>query len=285
LRSASQAAAPNAVIGEQVASLLSLALQRMRAKDTAHAFSVLGEALKYDPGILITPKGDVGSTIQSHLPCIIAEVKFPSTLTWLAALSGEAGKSAARDALLSRYLEIAPDAPDGNHILCDRCIERAVQHAGRREFELAHHALREALHYEFGIDAQSGSPSHPVFQYIQMLLETVCSPALVAGFAFVAHCEAQCSAAIQLYGRYLELNPEAFDREAIEELIRILGERMRRSSAPPTLWLRAIERLRRLVSPRRSGATLPEHQSDRAVPGCENPAIPPSYPDPKPSSR
>jgi len=36
----------------------------------------------------------------------LADVQFPATLTWLAAVSREIGDSASSSALLSRYLEV-----------------------------------------------------------------------------------------------------------------------------------------------------------------------------------
>src|SRR5204862_939630 len=61
--------------------------------------------------------GEIAETTCAALPDILGNAQFPSTLSGLAAISSEFGYEATSSALLGRYLELAPDAPDRNHVI------------------------------------------------------------------------------------------------------------------------------------------------------------------------
>jgi hypothetical protein len=83
-------------------------------------------------------------------------------LSSLAALSRELGDLPASDALLARYLELALDAPDREHILADRLIRTAIAHAENCRFDLAYRDLRQAISLELSISAKSKELEYPV---------------------------------------------------------------------------------------------------------------------------
>jgi hypothetical protein len=75
-------------------------------------------ALTHDPGL--SPIEDHGeATIRVYRNQILANARFPLTRSWLAAISRqwEDGESSAM--LLKRYLELASDAPDRDHVRRD----------------------------------------------------------------------------------------------------------------------------------------------------------------------
>jgi hypothetical protein len=237
-----------AVVAEHVTALLSLALQRLRLRDEQHAIHLLVEALKHDPGIAVLREATtVGGIIECNSGWILENARFPSTLTSLAALSREAGKPAAAEAFLLRYLELAPDAPDRQQILCDRFARAAVRYADRREFHHAHRALWLALRSAFGVDLPFGEVDNPTLLFMERLLRTECPPALVSAFAMVARSEAQFWTASTLFRRYLELSPEAWNRQTVEEILAGLDEQIRLRATPSTLIDRLLNRLRRSI--------------------------------------
>ena len=123
-----------------------------------------------------------------------------------------------------------------------------MRHAGQNQIGLAHDALRQALHYEFGIGPHAGKPENPVLLYLQRMLDTRCSPSLVAAFARVACAEKNFSTARTLFCRYLEINPHAFDRDQVEKTIAHLEVEIQRRATPSTWLDRAISRIRFLLS-------------------------------------
>ena len=100
---------------DQVEALLKATLQQLNAGREAEAWSSLHRALALDPGIQQMQE-EGGATIRHHLDRILSEARFPLTLSWLAAISLEIGDNEARVLLLRRYLELAPYAPDRDHV-------------------------------------------------------------------------------------------------------------------------------------------------------------------------
>jgi MoaA/NifB/PqqE/SkfB family radical SAM enzyme len=100
---------------DQVEALLKATVRQWNAGNQAEAWSSLYRALALDPGVReIHEEG--GGTIRRHLDRILSEARFPLTLSWLAAISRSIGDHEASDLLLRRYLELAPYAPDRDHV-------------------------------------------------------------------------------------------------------------------------------------------------------------------------
>jgi len=96
------------------------ALEMVRQRQEASAVSKLREALQADPGLTCQCEHlRAGDMLKSHLDAIIAGANSPATLSWLAAICREYGDFRSSSRLLWRYLELAPDAPDHDHVLQD----------------------------------------------------------------------------------------------------------------------------------------------------------------------
>ncbi|HEX6503097.1 MAG TPA: hypothetical protein VF011_07590 [Terriglobales bacterium] len=108
---------------------LKAALEYAHANDTRSAVEQLASALTHDPGI--SPMEDHGkATIRVYLNQILANARFPLTLSWLAAISREWEDGHTSALLLQRYLELAPDAPDRNNVLRDLAAQRQQANRG-----------------------------------------------------------------------------------------------------------------------------------------------------------
>jgi MoaA/NifB/PqqE/SkfB family radical SAM enzyme len=100
---------------DMVEALLKGAVQHLKAGRQEEAWSSVNRALALDPGIQHT--NETGpAIIRHHLDRILGEARFPLTLSWLAGISREVGDDEASVLLLKRYLELAPDAPDRDHV-------------------------------------------------------------------------------------------------------------------------------------------------------------------------
>ena len=108
-------------VSGKVTNLLNFAVFHMRAGRKAIAWNHVAQALAMDPGITIASPGD--GMIQSCLPTILANTRTGSTLSVLAAICREAGDRQSGLTLLRRYLELAPGAPDRQHVLADIAAE------------------------------------------------------------------------------------------------------------------------------------------------------------------
>ena len=117
---------------DQVETLLKTTVQQLNAGREADAWSSLDQALALDPGIQQADQ-EGRTTIQRHLDRILSEARFPLTLSWLAAISRQIGDHEASDLLLRRYLELAPYAPDRDHVT--RALAEAA--AAQRGAELS----------------------------------------------------------------------------------------------------------------------------------------------------
>ncbi len=101
---------------EYVETVLKAALKYAQASDTQSAVGELVRALTHDPGL--SPIEDHGeATIRVYMNQIISKARFPLTLSGLAAISREWEDGESSAILLHRYLELAPDAPDRDHVL------------------------------------------------------------------------------------------------------------------------------------------------------------------------
>ena len=108
---------------EYVGSVLKAAFKYAQANDTRSAVEQLVLALTHDPGL--SPVEDRGTaTIRVYLDQILSNARFPLTLSWLAAICREWGDGQSSAILLRRYLELAPDAPDRDHVLQDLASQR-----------------------------------------------------------------------------------------------------------------------------------------------------------------
>src|SRR6266436_1467107 len=247
LRSPSEAST-RAVIADHVAALLSLAIERIRACDHPGAVRCLAEALKHDPGISVSRTADIREVFRVSLPGILADTQFPSTLSWLAAVSREIGDSATSNTLLSTYLEVAPEAPDRNHILSDHLVHAAVQLAVAKQFDLAHAALGQALHLQFGVSPDFVGTSNPFLFHLDQILPDDCSPSIIVGFACVALAQNYFPAARALFRKYVEIAPEACDRSRVDKIITDIDDHIQRGVLPKTFFVRVVTSLRRVFT-------------------------------------
>lgn len=203
LRSEAQAGGAEVLISDHVVALLSLAVDRLRVGDAQDAIHNLVEALKFDPEISIA-ETDAGDVVRTHRDQILAKVRFPSTLTWLAAISRECGDMDTSDALLMRYLELAPDAPDRKPILFDHFVGSAIREADRKNLGAATDALNQASELEFGAEFDDRQTA---------------SRALVCAAGCVALAREDYTRARTLFIRCLELAPEPSTRKWVEGLL------------------------------------------------------------------
>ena len=115
---------------EYIGIVLKAALEYAHVNDTRSAVGELVRALTHDPGI--SPIEDHGeATIRVYLKQILANARFPRTLSCLAAISREWEDGQTSALLLQRYLELAPDAPDRDHVLRDLAAQRQQSNRGR----------------------------------------------------------------------------------------------------------------------------------------------------------
>src|SRR5205814_1944193 len=104
----------DSLAAEKVGHLLKTATEHLSAYRYTASWRYVAMALAIDPGIANVQ--EYGSTlVRTHLPEILKEARFPSTLSWLAEICRSVGDRTTARLLLRRYLEIAPDAPDWNH--------------------------------------------------------------------------------------------------------------------------------------------------------------------------
>ena len=134
---------------------------------------------------------------------------------------------------------VVPNVPDRSRLQADRFLQSAVRLAEQNQIESAHDALRQALHYELGIGPHAGKLESPILLYLQRLLDTNCRPSLVSAFATVAWAERSFCTAHVHFRRYLEINPNAPDRDYIERVLAHLDRESQRRSIPST----ALDRL------------------------------------------
>jgi len=237
-----------AIIADHISALLSLAIERIRAGDHPGGVRCLAEALKNDPGISVSRTADIREVFRESLPGILADTQFPSTLSWLAAVSREIGDNATSNTLLSTYLEVAPEAPDRNHILSDHLVHAAVQLAVAKQFDLAHAALGQALHLQFGVSPDFVGTSNPFLFHLDQILPDDCSPSIIVGFACVALAQNYFPAARALFRKYLEIAPEACDRSRVDKIITDIDDHIQLGVLPKTFFVRVVTSLRRVFT-------------------------------------
>jgi hypothetical protein len=76
------------------------------------------DALRIDPGIDVVFNSS-GRIPRAALNRILSEVRFPLTLTWLAAFCNQIEDYSASRRLLHGYISLAPNAPDREHVKAD----------------------------------------------------------------------------------------------------------------------------------------------------------------------
>jgi hypothetical protein len=117
----------------KVMNLISSAVGHVRAGRKTTAFVQLSQALAIDPGINIGRGSD--DSIRLHLETILSKTHSPATLTWLAAFCREIGDRQSGLALLRRYLEVVPDAPDREHVIAGILAEMPPKKSAREILE------------------------------------------------------------------------------------------------------------------------------------------------------
>jgi wyosine [tRNA(Phe)-imidazoG37] synthetase (radical SAM superfamily) len=101
---------------EYVEGFLKEALRYALAQDTQRAVEQVTFALTYDPGL--THIEDHGKkTIRAYMHSILSKARFPLTLSGLAGICRAWEDGESSQILLQQYLELAPDAPDRDHVL------------------------------------------------------------------------------------------------------------------------------------------------------------------------
>jgi hypothetical protein len=129
LKTGVSGAAIEGTAAEHIGIVLKAALEYAHVNDTRSAVGQLVCALTHDPGI--SPIEDHGeATIRVYLKQILSNARFPRTLSWLAAISREWEDGQTSALLLQRYLELAPDAPDRDHVLRDLAAQRQQSRRG-----------------------------------------------------------------------------------------------------------------------------------------------------------
>jgi molybdenum cofactor biosynthesis enzyme MoaA len=117
---ASERMKANNMTGEYVHRLLLASLQEFIGGRKKKGMDLLKQALGLDPGITPSALRSSGSNlIEACKTQILGNVKYPSTLSALAAICRTQDALPLSQKLLERYLEIAPNAPDRLHVKAD----------------------------------------------------------------------------------------------------------------------------------------------------------------------
>ena len=105
-------------LANRVEEKLKSACERLQSGKRDQAWPLVAEALAIDPGITLPN----GSPFHVDLDDVMARAKYPLTLTWLAAVCREVGNYHMSRRMLQRYLELAPHAPDRDHVARDLAL-------------------------------------------------------------------------------------------------------------------------------------------------------------------
>lgn len=106
------------VAAQFATSSIAAALEFVRQGNEPMAVARLREALRADPGLICDcDHARASELLKRHLSAIIAGAHSPATLSGLAAICRAYGDGFSASRLLWRYLELAPDAPDRDHVL------------------------------------------------------------------------------------------------------------------------------------------------------------------------
>ena len=112
-----------AFVMSRVEDLMLSCMESIRRADEPRATQFLKCALGHDPGLRCTCDHDTPEDLlYSHLDLILRCALAPATLSWTAAICREYRHHQASTLLLKRYLEIAPNAPDFDHVSQDILI-------------------------------------------------------------------------------------------------------------------------------------------------------------------
>jgi hypothetical protein len=106
------------ISANRVAILLKSAVQNLELGRRSEAVDLVGQALAIDPSATVS-FDSAGRIDPSDLKKIVDKVRAPSTLTWLATVCRVSGDWKSSNLLLRRYLKIAPDAADREHVRAD----------------------------------------------------------------------------------------------------------------------------------------------------------------------
>jgi MoaA/NifB/PqqE/SkfB family radical SAM enzyme len=106
------------VAARDVEILMQTALTLARTRQTNLAWMYASQALAIDPGVA-KPSVPDAISVRNDLNRVLREARFPLTFSWLAALFRETGDDESWARLLRRYLEVAPDALDYDHVVRD----------------------------------------------------------------------------------------------------------------------------------------------------------------------
>jgi hypothetical protein len=115
---------------EYVETVLRAALEYAQGNDVHNAVSQVICALTHDPGLSSIEDHGQG-IIRAYLNEILSNARFPLTLTWLAAISRQWGEMETSVLLLQRYLELAPNAPEREHVLQHLASQQSAQPCSR----------------------------------------------------------------------------------------------------------------------------------------------------------
>lgn len=166
------------VLGEHAEALLTAAITRLRRDDEAGARQLIAEALTYDPGFEPEEAETAAQQLGSRLADILADSRFPATLSTLANLACRLEEWYAAEDLFERYLEVAPDAWDRAKVeltLLDlkvgNRLGRRVDEADRALARQRWKAERAVLEFDADIPDHCLSARDPVRRHLDLIAE------------------------------------------------------------------------------------------------------------------
>jgi hypothetical protein len=161
--------------------------------------------------------GDVPAARRLADDAMLLDPMFqrPQTTLHLASFLGRLGKIDEKMTLLRRYLEMAPDAPDSERLQREIELYEALMAARAGDEDLANEKIGGAL----------SGPLAFRSSWLDCLGEAASydDPGVISALANIAHERGDAKAAGVLFQRYLELAPEAPDRDAICSVVDSLG--------------------------------------------------------------
>ncbi|MCG8457646.1 MAG: hypothetical protein MI919_15330, partial [Holophagales bacterium] len=227
------------VWAEHVESLLLSALARLRQGDRRGAEHHIGEALRHDPGdgeggpgldpSLVGESGagpDGRGLWGRTLDRVLEQARFPGTVVALANLAVSEGRPRAAERLFRRYLEMAPGAPDRETIeaeILELAIGRHLESGSRvngpgeapQDGSVPEDGRRAEPWHGLRSPWAAALARDPWGEGTRAVVNTCPSPGVASALASLALGRRQQRAAEALFRRYLELAPEAADRDEV----------------------------------------------------------------------
>jgi len=230
-----------------VATKLHEATELLVTGQVREADALVTEALQQDPGqpwFLPGPPVPFDWTTQS-IAAVVEHARFTTTLSGLAKFALARGKVENARALLSRYLELAPDVADRTAVRekllsmeAEAYLRSALQWAKQRALSRMEADVRDGLRIDPGIadDELEAAGPDAVATHFEIIHDFSRFPATLTGLANIRMILGDMDRAARLFRRYLELAPNAPDQQEV----RVTLSRLRRA-----ILLRPFKRLLR----------------------------------------